>query len=218
MVSSDLRLQNVSRRFQTAAGSLLSSWLWALCVCVRACVCRHSRGGWRRRLAAEVRGWVLVVPSHVEPHAAASLPQRVLAARADGPQQGICPGEIPAETSACKKRARAALAALGAVFSILPLVLRGSFLISLLSMIAFSSRTLLVVIVISLSLHIKDLCRSWLTCLLGWGRGKHTLNDAQGTCLRANYCWEECNTQSAVSFCLSLCSSVWLALHSSNVA
>lgn len=33
-------------------------------------------------------------------------------------------------------------------------------LISLFSMIAFSSRTLLVVIVISLSLHIKDLCRS----------------------------------------------------------
>lgn len=69
-------------------------------VCVCACVCRHSRGGRRRWLAAEVRGWVLVVPSHVEPHAAASLPQRVLAARADGPQQGICPGEIPADTCA----------------------------------------------------------------------------------------------------------------------
>lgn len=97
-ISSDLRLQNVWWRFQTMFPLVFLALSY---VRACACVCRHSRGGWRRWLAAEVRGWVLVVPSHVEPHAAASLPQRVLAARADGPQQGICPGEIPAETSAC---------------------------------------------------------------------------------------------------------------------
>lgn len=56
--------------------------------------CRRDPGGGRRRRpAAAVRGPVLVVPAHVEPHAAPPVPQRVLAGGADGPQQGVRPGE-----------------------------------------------------------------------------------------------------------------------------
>lgn len=60
-------------------------------------VCRHSGGGWRRRSATEVCGWVLVVPPHVEPHAASPLPQWVLSVGPDGPQQGVCSGEMDAQ-------------------------------------------------------------------------------------------------------------------------
>ena len=60
------------------------------------CVCRHGWGGWRRWFAVEVCGWVLVVPPHVESHAASPLPQRVLTAGADGPQQGVRSGEMHA--------------------------------------------------------------------------------------------------------------------------
>lgn len=35
-----------------------------------------------------------MVPPHVEPHAASPLPQRVLAAGADGPQQRVRSGEM----------------------------------------------------------------------------------------------------------------------------
>lgn len=61
---------------------------------VRFCERRHSRGGRGRRSATEVCRWVLVVPPHVEPHAASPLPQWVLTAGADGPQQRVCAGEM----------------------------------------------------------------------------------------------------------------------------
>lgn len=60
------------------------------------CLCRISRiwwGGPGRRPAAFLCEGVLVVPSHVEPHAASSISQPVCAGWADVAKQEICNGE-----------------------------------------------------------------------------------------------------------------------------
>lgn len=53
---------------------------------------RIGRGGPGRRPAALLRQGVLVVPAHVEPHAAAPLPQPVGAGGADVAEQEVCHG------------------------------------------------------------------------------------------------------------------------------
>lgn len=57
-----------------------------------ACRLRIGRGGPGRRPAALLRQGVLVVPAHVEPHAAAPLPQSVGAGGADVAEQEVCHG------------------------------------------------------------------------------------------------------------------------------
>lgn len=57
-----------------------------------ACRLRIGRGGPGRRPAALLRQGVLVVPAHVEPHAAAPLPQPVGAGGADVAEQEVCHG------------------------------------------------------------------------------------------------------------------------------
>lgn len=53
---------------------------------------RIRRGGPGRRPAALLREGVLVVSSHVEPHAAPPIPQPVGAGRADVAEQEVCHG------------------------------------------------------------------------------------------------------------------------------
>lgn len=57
------------------------------------CHLRIGRGGPGRRPAALLRQGVLVVPAHVEPHAAAPLPQSVGAGGADVAEQEVCHGK-----------------------------------------------------------------------------------------------------------------------------
>lgn len=63
--------------------------------CGQQSVCdpRDRRGGRRGRHAAEAPQRVLVVSSHVEPHAATPLPQPLCAGRPDEAQQTVCFGE-----------------------------------------------------------------------------------------------------------------------------
>lgn len=55
---------------------------------------RIRRGGPGRRPAALLREGVLVVSSHVEPHAAPPIPQPVGAGRADVAEQEVCHGML----------------------------------------------------------------------------------------------------------------------------
>lgn len=73
------------------------------------CGLRVGRGGPGRRPAALLRQGVLVVPTHVEPHAAPPLPQPVGAGRADVAEQEVCPGRGHAHAHILKDDCRSSL-------------------------------------------------------------------------------------------------------------
>lgn len=73
------------------------------------CGLRVGRGGPGRRPAALLRQGVLVVPTHVEPHAAPPLPQPVGAGGADAAQQEVCPGRGHAHAHILKDDCRSSL-------------------------------------------------------------------------------------------------------------